>query len=71
MKPKTMTSSQPKTSDVVMFNFRRPTRARKIAGALWLVETYDAGNDVWIWQNESRQAEDALDEARRMSMNLA
>lgn len=71
MKPKTAAPSQPKTSDVVMFNFRRPTRARKIGGALWLVEAYDAANDVWIWQNESAEAEDALDEARRMSMGLA
>jgi len=71
MKTKSSSMTTAKTSDMVMFNFRRPIRARKISGALWLVEAYDAANDVWIWQTESTEAEDALDEARRMSMGLA
>lgn len=71
MKTKSSSITTVKTSDVVMFNFRRPIRARKISGSLWLVEAYDAANDVWIWQTESAEAEDALDEARRMSMGLA
>lgn len=60
-----------KTSDLVMFNFRRPARARKVGGTLWLVETYDAFNDIWVWQSESPQAEEALDEARRLSLVLS
>ncbi|BEV72791.1 hypothetical protein THUN1379_22730 [Paludibacterium sp. THUN1379] len=57
-----------KTSDLVMFNFRHPTRARLIGGALWLVEAYDAANDVWVWQNESTEADDALESARILSI---
>ncbi|WP_230369882.1 hypothetical protein [Paludibacterium denitrificans] len=34
---------QPKTSDIVMFNYKRPARARQVAlgsgGRIWLVET--------------------------------
>ncbi|MBV8046236.1 MAG: hypothetical protein JO171_03735 [Paludibacterium sp.] len=60
-----------KTSDLVMFNFRRPTRARLIGGTLWLVEAYDAANDVWVWQTESAKAEDALESARQLSLNRA
>ena len=60
-----------KTSDVVMFNFQRPTRARKVGGVLWLVELYDQRHDVWVWQNESGEAEEALDEAKRLSLVLS
>ncbi|TDR72496.1 hypothetical protein [Paludibacterium purpuratum] len=59
-----------KTSDLVMFNFGKPTRARLIGGALWLVEAYDAANDVWVWQSESSQAEDALESARQLSLGM-
>lgn len=59
---------QNKTSDLVVFNFKRPTRARRIAGGLWLVEAYDATNNIWIWQTESLAAEQALDDARRLSL---
>jgi len=59
-----------KTSDLVVFNFSHPTRARCIGGALWLVEAYDADNDIWVWQTESIEAEQALDEARRLSLGL-
>lgn len=59
---------QKKTSDLVVFNFKRPIRARRIAGGLWLVEAYDAANNIWVWQTESVAAEQALDDARRLSL---
>ena len=59
-----------KTSDLVVFNFRRATRARLIGGMLWLVEAYDAANDLWVWQNESPFAEEALEAARQLSLQM-
>ncbi|HJV07378.1 MAG TPA: hypothetical protein VJ642_08795 [Chromobacteriaceae bacterium] len=66
---------QPKTSDIVMFNYKRPARARQVAlgsgGRIWLVETLDAVHGVWVWQDECAGVDDALDEARRLSLMLA
>ncbi|WP_374421007.1 hypothetical protein [Chromobacterium sp.] len=62
------------TSEVVMFNYRRPVRARQVAlgsgGRLWLIEALDPTHNVWVWQDESSQAEAAVDTARRLSLML-
>lgn len=61
-------------SEVVMFNYRRPVRTRQVAlgggGRLWLVEALDPTHNVWVWQEESSQAEAAVDTARRLSLML-
>ena len=63
------------TSDIVMFNYRRPARARHVAlgtgGRVWLVETLDAVHGVWVWQDECAWVDDALEEARRLSLMLS
>ncbi|MNR54938.1 hypothetical protein D3C85_1752180 [compost metagenome] len=65
-------SKPPITSDAVVFNYQRPTRARLIAlgtgGRLWLVEAFDPLHKVWVWQDESNNMEQAVEGARRLSL---
>jgi hypothetical protein len=65
-------SNPPVTSDAVVFNYQRPTRARLIAlgtgGRLWLVEAFDPLHKVWVWQDESNNMEQAVEGARRLSL---
>ncbi|MEQ6289994.1 hypothetical protein ACFPAG_05125 [Vogesella sp. GCM10023246] len=60
------------TSEAVVFNYQRPTRARLVAqdnqGGLWLVEAFDPLHKVWVWQDESHNMEKAVDDARRLSL---
>ncbi|SCK12394.1 hypothetical protein [Vogesella sp. LIG4] len=60
------------TSEAVIFNYQRPTRARLVAqdcrGGLWLVEVFDSLHKVWVWQDESHDMEKAVDDARRLSL---
>ena len=62
----------PATSEAVIFNYQRPTRARLVAqdskGGLWLVEAFDPLHKVWVWQDESHDMEKAVDDARRLSL---
>ncbi len=50
-------------------------RARQVAlgssGRLWLVETLDAVHGIWVWQDEYNGVDQALDEARRLSLMLS
>ncbi|GGY12536.1 hypothetical protein [Paludibacterium paludis] len=69
-------ASESGTSELVMFNYRRPVRARLVSlgpgnGKLWLVEMLDAQSGIWIWQEESRDSAAALDCARRLSLLLS
>lgn len=70
--PKT---KETKTSDIVMFNYQRPTRARHVAlgmgGSIWLVEMLDAYHGVWVWQDECEGGEQALEEAKRLSLMVS
>jgi len=65
-------SNTPVTSDAVVFNYQRPTRARLIAlgtgSRLWLVEAFDPLHKVWVWQDESDNMEQAVEGARRLSL---
>jgi len=65
-----ISQQQLQTSELVVFNFKRPARARLIGGGLWLVEIYDAVNNIWVWQTESDVADQALEDARRLSLGL-
>lgn len=62
----------PVTSDAVIFNYQQPARARLVAlgsgKKLWLVETYDPLHKVWVWQQETSDMEQAVDDARRLSL---
>lgn len=62
----------PVTSDAVIFNYQQPARARLVAlgsgKKLWLVETYDSLRKVWVWQQETSDMEQAVDDARRLSL---
>jgi len=62
----------PATSEAVIFNYQRPTRARLVAqdskGGLWLVEAFDPLHKVWVWQDESNNMEQAVEGARRLSL---
>ncbi|MEC5205612.1 MULTISPECIES: hypothetical protein [Vogesella] len=62
----------PVTSDAVIFNYQQPARARLVAlgsgKKLWLVETYDPQHKVWVWQQETSDMEQAVDDARRLSL---
>ncbi|WP_293760707.1 hypothetical protein [uncultured Aquitalea sp.] len=64
-----------KTNEVVMFNYCRPVRARQVAlgseGRLWLVEALDVVHGVWVWQDEYSGVDQALDEAKRLSLMLS
>jgi hypothetical protein len=73
--PRKHTPAVQKTSEIVMFNYRRPVRARQVAlgsnGRLWLVEALDAVHGIWVWQDEYNGVDQALDEARRLSLMLS
>lgn len=60
------------TREAIIFNFRRPTRARLIGqgggGSLWLVEAFDPLHKVWVWQSESHDQSEAVNQARQMSL---
>ncbi|AXE29742.1 hypothetical protein DK842_07480 [Chromobacterium phragmitis] len=62
------------TSDMVVFNYRRPVRARRVGlpdgDGLWLVEMLDLRGGLWVWQDESAGADAALERARRLSLML-
>jgi hypothetical protein len=62
----------PVTSDAVIFNYQQPARARLVAlgtgKKLWLVETFDPLHKVWVWQQETSNMEQAVDDARRLSL---
>ncbi len=62
----------PVTSDAVIFNYQQPARARLVAlgtgKKLWLVETFDPLHKVWVWQQETCDMEQAVDDARRLSL---
>ena len=63
------------TSDLVMFNYCRPARARLVAlgsgGRIWLVETLDRVHGVWVWEDECHHGDQALEQARRLSLMLS
>ncbi|UTH76050.1 hypothetical protein [Chromobacterium sp. IIBBL 290-4] len=63
-----------KTSDMVVFNYRRPVRARRVVlsggTGLWLVEMLDRACQLWVWQDEWQAADAALERARRLSLML-
>lgn len=63
------------TSDLVMFNYCRPARARLVAlgsgGRIWLVETLDRVHGVWVWEDECSHGDEALEQARRLSLMLS
>ncbi|EEG07216.1 hypothetical protein [Pseudogulbenkiania ferrooxidans] len=63
------------TSELVMFNYCRPARARRVAlgsgGRVWLVETLDRVHGVWVWEDECSQGDQALEQARRLSLMLS
>ncbi|QEL57092.1 hypothetical protein [Chromobacterium paludis] len=63
-----------RTSDMVVFNYQRPVRARRVelqgGSRLWLVEMLDRRCQVWVWQDESTGADAALERARRLSLML-
>ncbi|MDE1713922.1 hypothetical protein PWG14_15285 (plasmid) [Chromobacterium amazonense] len=69
-----MATAASRTSDMVVFNYRRPVRARRVelqgGSRLWLVEMLDARGQVWVWQDESTGADAALERARRLSLML-
>jgi len=44
----------PVTSDAVIFNYQQ--------------ETYDPLHKVWVWQQETSDMEQAVDDARRLSL---
>ena len=63
----------PVTRDMLMFNYRRAVRARRVVmegdlPGLWLVELLDPVSGLWIWQDESTDGEEAFDCARRLSL---
>ena len=62
------------TSDMVVFNYRRPVRARRVGlpggDGLWLVEMLDRQGWLWVWQDEWNEADAALERARRLSLML-
>lgn len=62
------------TSDMVVFNYRRPVRARRVllpgGSGLWLVEMLDRQCRLWVWQDEWDGADAALERARRLSLML-
>ena len=63
-----------KTGELVMFNYRRPVRARQVellgGSRLWRVEMLDRQSQVWVWQDEWPGADAALERARRLSLML-
>ncbi|WP_199155193.1 hypothetical protein [Chromobacterium sp. ASV23] len=63
-----------RTSDMVVFNYRRPVRARRVelqgGSRLWLMEMLDTRGQVWVWQDEWNGADAALERARRLSLML-
>lgn len=65
-------TSAPVTSDAVIFNYQQPARARLVAlgsgKKLWLVETFDPLHKVWVWQQETSDMAQAVDDARRLSL---
>ncbi|MEN3030344.1 hypothetical protein [Chromobacterium amazonense] len=69
-----MVTAASRTSDMVVFNYRRPVRARRVelqgGSRLWLVEMLDARGQVWVWQDEWAGADAALERARRLSLML-
>jgi hypothetical protein len=44
---------------------------QKRAARLWLVEALDAVHGIWVWQDEYNGVDQALDEARRLSLMLS
>ncbi|MBM2885729.1 hypothetical protein JFK97_15135 [Chromobacterium phragmitis] len=69
-----MATAASRTSDMVVFNYRRPVRARRVelqgGSRLWLVEMLDVRGQVWVWQDEWAGADAALERARRLSLML-
>ncbi|POA99273.1 hypothetical protein C2134_07645 [Chromobacterium sinusclupearum] len=69
-----MAAAASRTSDMVVFNYRRPVRARRVelqgGSRLWLVEMLDMRGQVWVWQDEWDGADAALERARRLSLML-